>query len=114
MTEFNFMGPHDEALRKIKDSIQETIIEDGLVKTGRMVRSVEHRQSGNLADEGQLKGEVGFFDEEVAVYAEALNHGTDVLPAYKFMERALDKTAAQARDDMADNIFKQIEKKLGW
>jgi hypothetical protein len=104
-----------------------------LVDTGEMVGHVTHRISEG---EGGLVGEVGFFDEEIAKRALANEFGVLwshrprpradsenreedearewFIPPRPFFRPAFDETAPKAAEEMADEIFKQIEKNLGW
>ena len=126
----DFKGPHERALIKIENAVvkkmlsgvpppnaESTIRKKGssktLVDTGEMVGHVTHLQT----EEGDLlSGEVGFFDEELAKRAAINEFGTGDgrVPARPFVRPAFDETAQKAADEMADEIYKQIEEKLGW
>ena len=146
----DFAGPHEQALYKIENAIVEktfsnipppnarsTIDAKGssktLVDTGEMVGHVAHRQT---VVKGDIVGEVGIFEEELAKRA-AINeegvtwgnrpHPRDdaenreeeesrewFIPPRPFLKPAFNKTAPKAAEEMAGEIFEQIEKELGW
>ncbi len=142
MTEqIDFRGPMERALLKIEAAVVKKI-QSGvpppnapstikqkrssktLIDTGEMIQHVDHRITG----EGiALRGEVGFFDEENAKKARINEEGatwsvskknggetTITIPARPFLRPAYDESAPKALDDMAQEIFKQVEKTLGW
>lgn len=104
-----------------------------LVDSGDMFGHVTHRIQDS--DEG-LIGEVGIFDENISKRAFANEYGVVwahrptpradaenreeeesrewFIPPRPFMRPAFDETAPKAAEEMADDLFKQIEKKLGW
>ena len=104
-----------------------------LVDTGEMVGHVTHRIAEG---ESGLVGEVGIFDGEIAKRALANEFGVPwthrprpradsenreqdevrewFIPPRPFLRPAFDETAPKAAEEMADEIYKQIEKKLGW
>jgi len=106
-----------------------------LVDSGEMRNHVDHKITG----EGiLLRGEVGFFDEKNAEKAQWNEYGTrdkaefiDEMDAEKaqldehdtrgwhipprpFLRPAYDKSADGAIDEMAEEVFAQVEKELGW
>lgn len=103
-----------------------------LVDSGEMMRHVDHRITG---DGINLKCEVGFFDEENAKKARINEEGAKwivvtrskdnademhqgmtliTIPARPFLRPAYDETAPEALDQMAEEIFKQVEQELGF
>jgi hypothetical protein len=104
-----------------------------LIDSGEMIGHVTHRiQEG---DNG-VTGEVGILDEEIAkrafhqeygvTWAHRPNPRADAenreeeearewfIPPRPFLRPAFDETAPKAAEEMADELFKQIEQKLGW
>ena len=130
VAEIDFKGPHERALIKIENAIVKkmlsgvpppnapsTIAKKGssktLIDTGEMLGHVTHLQT----EEGDLlSGEVGFFDDEIAERALINEFGTGDghIPSRPFVRPAFDETAQKAAEEMADEIYKQIEQKLGW
>jgi len=151
MAEIDFAGPHQRALIKIENAIvkkglsnipppnaESTIKKKKssktLVDSGEMIGHVTHRQT---VVEGDIIGEVGIFEEEIAKRALINEHGVTWLhrpnpgnsaenreeeegsrdwfiPPRPFLKPAFDETAPKAADEMAEEIWKQIEKKLDW
>lgn len=129
MPAIDFKGPYERALIKIENAITNKIFSGvpppnaestikkkksskTLIDTGEMLEHVTHRIAEG---EGGLVGEVGFFDEEISKRALINEFGTrdGHIPARPFLRPAFDETAPKAAEEMADEIFKQIEK-LGW
>ncbi len=119
----DFKGPHERALIKLENAVIEKILcnvpppnapatirkkkSSGTLRdTGEMLGHVTHRQTG---DEGILRGEVGLFEEDLAKRAEWNEYGTDRIPARPFLRPAIDETIDAAADQMAEEIFRQIE-----
>ena len=121
---------HETALIKIENAIIKRILSNvpppnapstaqrkgsskTLVDTGEMVGHVTHRST--QTEEG-LAGEVGILDENVSIRAIVNEYGTGDgrIPARPFLRPAFDETAPKAAEEMADELFKQIEQKLGW
>lgn len=148
--EIDFAKPHERALIKIENAIvkkylsnvpppnAESTIEKKkssktLIDTGEMLGHVTHRQT---VAEGDIVGEVGIFEENIAKRAHYLEHGVIwahrpnprndaenreeeetrewFIPPRPVLQPAFDKAAPKAADEMAEEIWKQIEKKLGW
>lgn len=138
----DFKGPHERALIRIENAIvrrilsntpppnaQSTIAKKGssktLIDTGEMLGHVTHRQA---EAPGGLVGEVGILDEKVAVRAAANEFGVPwgqrpgaeentrewFIPPRPFLRPAFDETAHVAAEEMAEEIFGQIEKRLRW
>lgn len=146
----DLLGPHERALIKIENAIVRKYLSNvpppnaestikakksskTLIDTGEMIGHVTHRQT---VAEGDIIGEVGIFDENIAKRAIYLEHG--VIWAHRAMPKAyaenreeeemrewfipprpvlwpaFDEMAQKAAEEMADEICKQIEKKLGW
>jgi phage gpG-like protein len=129
----DFKGPAERALIKIENAVvkkilsnipppnaESTIKQKGssktLVDSGEMVGHVTHR----IAEGGEgplgLVGEVGLFEEELAKRGAINEFGTGDghIPARPFLRPAFDATAPKAAEEMADEIFKQIEEAIGW
>jgi hypothetical protein len=144
----DFKGPHERALTKIETAIvtkalsnvpppnaPSTIRQKGssktLVDTGEMVGHVTHRQTDQG---GQIIGEVGIFDENIAKRAlinefgvpwghqphprnDAENREEEetrewFIPPRPFLRPAFDEAAPKAADEMVEEIWKQIEKEM--
>lgn len=122
----DFKGPHEKALIKIENAIVKkilsgvpppnaptTIRQKGssktLVDTGEMVGHVTHRQT---TEGGQIIGEIGIFDPEVAKRARYNEYGTRDIPARPFLRPAFDETAPKAAEEMANEIWDQIKKRI--
>lgn len=150
MIEIDFAGPHERALIKIENAIIRKYLSNvpppnaestikkkksskTLIDTGEMVGHVTHRQT---VAEGDIVGEVGIFDENIANRAIYLEHGVVwahrpklradaenreedearewFIPPRPVLRPAFDEAAPKAAEEMAEEIWKQIEKKLGW
>jgi hypothetical protein len=149
----DFAGPHERALNKIEAAIVEKILSNvpppnaqstidakGSSKTlidqggsSGLVGHVTHRQT---IVKGDIVGEVGVFNEEIAKYAAINEEGVTwghrprpradaenreeeesrewFIPPRPFLKPAFDKTEPKAAEEMAKEIFEQIEKELGW
>lgn len=122
----DFKGPHEKALIKIENAIVKkilsgvpppnaptTIRQKGssktLVDTSEMVGHVTHRQT---TEGGQIIGEIGIFDPEVAKRARYNEYGTRDIPARPFLRPAFDETAPKAAEEMANEIWDQIKKRI--
>ncbi len=103
-----------------------------LIDTGEMLGHVTHRIAEG---ESGPVGEVGIFDEEIAKRALANEFGVTwahrprpradsenreedearewFIPPRPFLRPAFDETAPKAAEEMADEIYKQIEKLMG-
>lgn len=120
----DFKGPHEKALIKIENAIVKKILSNvpppnapstirqkgsskTLVDTDEMVGHVTHRQT---TEGGQIIGEIGIFDPEVAKRARYNEYGTRDIPARPFLRPAFDETAPKAAEDMANEIWAQIKK----
>jgi hypothetical protein len=129
MATIDFKGPHDRALIKIENAIdkkmlsgvpppnaESTIKKKGssktLIDTGEMLGHVTHKQT----EEGDsIIGEVGIFEEEIAkrAFINEFGTGDGRIPARPFLRPAFDETAPKAAEEMAAEIFKQIQNG-GW
>jgi hypothetical protein len=148
--DIDFVGPHERALTKIETAIVKKILSNvpppnaestvkkkksskTLVDSGEMVGHVTHRQT---VVEGDIVGEVGIFNEEIAKRAHYLEEGVTwghrpharadaenreeeetrewFIPPRPFLRPAFDEAAPKAAEDMAEEIWKQAEKQLGW
>lgn len=122
----DFKGPHEKALIKIENAIVKKILSNvpppnapstirqkgsskTLVDTGEMVGHVTHRQTIKC---GQIVGEIGIFDPEVAKRARYNEYGTRDIPARPFLRPAFDETAPKAAEEMANEIWDQIKKQM--
>lgn len=122
----DFKGPHEKALIKIENAVVKKILSNvpppnapstirqkgsskTLVDTGEMVGHVTHRQT---IEGGQIVGEIGIFDPEVAKRARYNEYGTRDIPARPFLRPAFDETAPKAAEDMANEIWDQIKKRM--
>jgi len=123
----DFKGPHEKALTKIENAIVKKILSNvpppnapstirqkgsskTLVDTSEMVGHVTHRQT---IKSGQIIGEIGIFDPEIAKRARYNEYGTRDIPARPFLRPAFDETAPKAAEDMANEIWDQIKKQMG-
>ena len=148
--EIDFAGPHERALTKIETAIVKKMLSNipppnaestikkkksskTLVDSGELVGHVTHRQT---VVRGDIIGEVGIFNEELAKRAHYLEEGVIwahrpvvkadaenreeeesrewFIPPRPFLQPAHDATAPKAAEEMAEEIWKQIEKQLGW
>ena len=126
----DFRNPLERALLKIEAGVVKEILSGvpppntpstikrkksskTLIDKGKMLQHVDHRITGDGAD---LKGSVGFYDEENAEKARINEEGTKDgrIPPRPFLLPGFDKTAEGAAEDMAEEIFAQVEKELGW
>lgn len=103
-----------------------------LVDSGEMLKHVDHKITGAGMN---ISGEVGFFDEENAKKALINEYGASwvtttkgkdnfddmhqgytqmVIPARPFLRPAWDESSEEAIDQMAEEVFAQVEKELGW
>lgn len=94
-----------------------------LIDSGEMMRHVSHKISGEGIN---LRGEVGFFDEENAKKARINEEGASwtidtkkgstqiTIPARPFLRPAYDESSPAALDELAEDIYKQVERELGW
>ena len=122
----DFKGPHEKALIKIENAIVKKILSNvpppnapstirqkgsskTLVDTSEMMRHVTHRQT---IKGGQIVGEVGIFDPEIAKRARYNEYGTRDIPARPFLRPAFDETAPKAAEEMANEIWDQIKKQM--
>jgi len=82
-----------------------------LIDTGKMRQHVDHKITGEGLN---LKGSVGFFDEENAKKARINEEGTKDgrIPPRPFLVPGFDKAAPKAADEMAEEILAQIERDL--
>ena len=80
-----------------------------LVDTSEMVGHVTHRQT---IKGGQIVGEIGIFDPEIAKRAKYNEYGTRDIPARPFLRPAFDETAPKAAEEMANEIWDQIKKQM--
>jgi hypothetical protein len=149
-TEIDFTGPHERALTKIETAIVEKALSNipppnaestvkakksskTLVDSGEMIGHITHRQT---VVEGDIVGEVGIFNEELAKRAHYLEEGVIwghrpvvkadaenreeeearewFIPPRPFLKPAFDATAPKAAEEMAEEIWRQIEKQLRW
>ena len=126
----DFRGPMERALLKIEKAVVDEInsgvpppnapstikaknSSKTLVDSGEMRNHVDHKITG----EGMLlRGEVGFFDEKNAEKAQWNEYGTrdGHIPPRPFLRPAYDKSVGGAIDEMAEEVFAQVEKELGW
>ena len=122
----DFKGPHEKALIKIENAIVKKILSNvpppnapstirqkgsskTLVDTSEMVGHVTHRQT---IKSGQIIGEIGIFDPEIAKRARYNEYGTRDIPARPFLRPAFDETAPKAAEEMANEIWDQIKKMM--
>jgi HK97 gp10 family phage protein len=122
----DFKGPHEKALIKIENAIVKKILSNvpppnapstirqkgsskTLVDTGEMVGHVTHRQT---IKGGQIVGEIGIFNPEIAKRARYNEYGTRDIPARPFLRPAFDETAPKAAEEMANEIWDQIKKQM--
>jgi hypothetical protein len=123
----NVPPPNAESTIKAKKSSKT------LIDSGEMVGHVTHRQT---IVEGDIVGEVGIFNEAIAKRAHYLEEGVVwghrpnprndsenreeeetrewFIPPRPFLKPAFDEAAPKAAEEMADEIWQQIEKQLGW
>ena len=123
-----FKGPMERALLKIEAQVvvqidsntpppnkPSTIKRKKSSKTsidkGKMRQHVDHKITGEGLN---LKGSVGFFDEENAKKARINEEGTKDgrIPPRPFLVPGFDKAAPKAADEMAEEILAQIERDL--
>jgi len=124
----DFKGPMERALLKIEKAVVDEInsgvpppnapstvkrkkSSKTLIDKGKMRGHVDHRITGEGLN---LKGSVGFYDEENAKKARINSEGTKDgrIPPRPFLEPAFDKAAPGAADEMAEEILAQVEKEL--
>ena len=82
-----------------------------LIDSSEMLKHVDHKITGEGLN---LKGSVGFFDEENAKKARINEEGTKDgrIPPRPFLVPGFDKAAPNAADEMAEEILAQIEMDL--
>ena len=82
-----------------------------LIDSSEMLKHVDHKITGEGLN---LKGSVGFFDEENAKKARINEEGTKDgrIPPRPFLVPGFDKAAPKAADEMAEEILAQIERDL--
>ena len=124
----DFKGPMERALLKIEKAVVDEInsgvpppnapstikaknSSKTLVDSGEMRNHVDHKITGEGLN---LKGSVGFFDEENAKKARINEEGTKDgrIPPRPFLVPGFDKAAPNAADEMAEEILAQIERDL--
>jgi len=124
----DFKGPMERALLKIEaqvvvqidsntpppnkpSTIKRKKSSKTLIDTGKMRQHVDHKITGEGLN---LKGSVGFFDEENAKKARINEEGTKDgrIPPRPFLVPGFDKAAPKAADEMAEEILAQIERDL--
>jgi len=124
----DFRGPMERALLKIEKAVVDEInsgvpppnapstikrkkSSKTLIDTGKMRQHVDHKITGEGLN---LKGSVGFFDEENAKKARINEEGTKDgrIPPRPFLVPGFDKAAPKAADEMAEEILAQIERDL--
>ena len=124
----DFKGPMERALLKIEKAVVDEInsgvpppnapstikaknSSKTLVDSGEMRNHVDHKITGEGLN---LKGSVGFFDEENAKKARINEEGTKDgrIPPRPFLVPGFDKAAPKAADEMAEEILAQIERDL--
>ena len=124
----DFRGPMERALLKIEKAVVDEInsgvpppnapstikrkkSSKTLIDSGKMRQHVDHKITGEGLN---LKGSVGFFDEENAKKARINEEGTKDgrIPPRPFLVPGFDKAAPKAADEMAEEILAQIERDL--
>ena len=124
----DFRGPMERALLKIEaqvvvqidsntpppnkpSTIKRKKSSKTLIDTGKMRQHVDHKITGEGLN---LKGSVGFFDEENAKKARINEEGTKDgrIPPRPFLVPGFDKAAPNAADEMAEEILAQVERDL--
>lgn len=126
----NIPPPNAQSTIDAKGS-SKTLIDQGA--SGGLLGHVTRRQT---VVEGDIVGEVGIFNEKIAEYAAYNEHGVVwghrpnprndsenrkeeetrewFIPPRPFLKPAFDEAAPKAAEEMADEIWKQIENQLGW
>ena len=124
----DFKGPMERALLKIEKAVVDEInsgvpppnapstikrkkSSKTLIDSSEMLKHVDHKITGEGLN---LKGSVGFFDEENAKKARINEEGTKDgrIPPRPFLVPGFDKAAPNAADEMAEEILAQIERDL--
>jgi len=141
----DFKGPMERALLKIEKAVVDEInsgvpppnapstvkrkkSSKTLIDSGKMRQHVDHKITGEGLN---LRGSVGFFDEENAKKARINEEGATwvktskggskgmsqeytliVIPPRPFLVPGFDKAAPKAADEMAEEILAQIERDL--
>jgi len=124
----DFRGPMERALLKIEKAVVDEInsgvpppnapstikrkkSSKTLIDSSEMLKHVDHKITGEGLN---LKGSVGFFDEENAKKARINEEGTKDgrIPPRPFLVPGFDKAAPNAADEMAEEILAQIEMDL--
>lgn len=124
----DFRGPMERALLKIEKAVVDEInsgvpppnapstikrkkSSKTLIDSSEMLKHVDHKITGEGLN---LKGSVGFFDEENAKKARINEEGTKDgrIPPRPFLVPGFDKAAPKAADEMAEEILAQIERDL--
>lgn len=124
----DFKGPMERALLKIEKAVVDEInsgvpppnapstikakkSSKTLIDSGKMRQHVDHKITGEGLN---LRGSVGFFDEENAKKARINEDGTKDgrIPPRPFLVPGFDKAAPKAADEMAEEILAQIERDL--
>ena len=124
----DFRGPMERALLKIEaqvvvqidsntpppnkpSTIKRKKSSKTLIDSGKMRQHVDHKITGEGLN---LKGSVGFFDEENAKKARINEEGTKDgrIPPRPFLVPGFDKAAPKAADEMAEEILAQVERDL--
>jgi len=141
----DFKGPMERALLKIEKAVVDEInsgvpppnapstvkrkkSSKTLIDSGKMRQHVDHKITGEGLN---LRGSVGFFDEENAKKARINEEGATwvktskggskgmsqeytliVIPPRPFLVPGFDKAAPEAADEMAEEILAQVEKEL--
>ena len=124
----DFRGPMERALLKIEaqvvvqidsntpppnapSTIKRKKSSKTLIDSSEMLKHVDHKITGEGLN---LKGSVGFFDEENAKKARINEEGTKDgrIPPRPFLVPGFDKAAPNAADEMAEEILAQVERDL--
>ena len=124
----DFRGPMERALLKIEPQVVVQIDSNTpppnkpstikrkkssktLIDSSEMLKHVDHKITGEGLN---LKGSVGFFDEENAKKARINEEGTKDgrIPPRPFLVPGFDKAAPKAADEMAEEILAQVERDL--
>ena len=124
----DFRGPMERALLKIEaqvvvqidsntpppnkpSTIKRKKSSKTLIDSSEMLKHVDHKITGEGLN---LKGSVGFFDEENAKKARINEEGTKDgrIPPRPFLVSGFDKAAPKAADEMAEEILAQVERDL--
>jgi len=124
----DFRGPMERALLKIEAQVVVQIDSNTpppnapstvkrkkssktLIDSSEMLKHVDHKITGEGLN---LKGSVGFFDEENAKKARINEEGTKDgrIPPRPFLVPGFDKAAPNAADEMAEEILAQVERDL--